>query len=127
MQRLILALALLAPSVAPMGVIYPDTPLEQCLNTAIVPQGITPIIDEATNGLKVDCFGEEENSPCQNGKDRDDPKTLTTECPLTLDCGVDQGCRGLQVKAEGSITVRMRRPSFVFDPLGTSDAIDASS
>ena len=42
-------------------------------------------------------------------------------------CGVDQGCRGLDVKAEGSIKVRMRRPSFVFDPFGTSDAIDASS
>ena len=92
----------------------------------MVPVGITPIIDEATNGLKVNCFGEEEKSPCQDGEDGSMRKALTIECPLTLDCGVDQGCRGLDVKAEGSITVRLRRPSFVSTRL-VRQTPDASS
>ena len=106
MQRLILALALLAPSAHAFADYHGGGGDQTCGFTA--PEGVETI--EEGNGLKVNCAGEEENSPCQDGEDGSDPKELTTECPLTLFCGVDQGCRGLQVKAEGSITVRMRRP-----------------
>ncbi len=126
MQRLLLAFALLAPSAHAFAAHGGGGQLQECLDGAMVPVGITPIMNEATNGLKVNCFGEEEKSPCQDGEDGSMRKALTIECPLTLDCGVDQGCRGLDVKAEGSITVRLRRPSFVSTRL-VRQTPDASS
>ena len=85
MQRLILALALLAPSVAPMGIIYPDNPDVTCGDFTIPPEkpagdnGIRRggYVINALNVLEVACVGEKANG-CQG-------ETLTNN--VTKRCG----------------------------------------